>query len=400
MQVPFGKTLAYLDREERTTVGRRLLLGAFVAALWGAWLGFSKTTVYAVSEEGRLLAAGAASPVQPSVPGVVVENNLKLGAFVHVGEVLLQLDTAAEKLRRNEEQVKLDSLDIGIESLAAIIDAENGLALAVVRSGNSRSVAAATRAKVASDVASLTKQQNDAMKRLKEASLASGMEVLKEAEAMQRQRGEVSINSAEASNAAADADKARKEVAVRLLNLQRELGDLKGKKAASSAILAQLDWEISRRTLRASIDGTIADMQSLPNGAGLVANQVVATIVPYAKMKWVAYFSPREAVGRIHEGQRARIRMDAFPWTAYGALYGRVVSVGSEPREQRIRAEFEVLQENSQIPLSHGMSGTTEVEVESLSPIRLLLRLSGQVAGGTRGPAAKDTPATKSSTTP
>lgn len=400
MQTPFARTLAFLDRDERSTSDRRMWIGAILFFAWCIWLGFSRTTVYAVSEEGRLLAAGAASPVQATVAGLVVENHLTLGATVKGGDVLLALDTSAEQLRKNEEQIRSDSYAAAIESLGAIIEAERGLAVASVRSGTTRTAAAATRAKVAAEVAALTKQQDEAMKRLREASLASGMDALAQAEALKRERGQYYINSAEAANAAADADKIRREVEVKLLNLERELTDLKGKKNTSQAVIAQINWEIARRTLRAPIDGTIADMQPLPVGAALSPNQVIATIVPAAKMKWVAYFSPREAVGRIHEGQRARIRMDAFPWTAYGALYGRVSSVGSEPREQRIRAEFEILQDNTQIPLSHGMTGTTEVEVESLSPMRLLLRLSGQVAGGTRSPAAPAASATTGSSKP
>ena len=382
MYPPFTQTLAFLDGEERSPLGRRLVVVVLLLAAWGVWLLSSRTTVYAVSEEGRLLAAGAASPIQPSVAGVVSKNHLKLGATVRTGEVLIVLDASAERLRIAEERVRIESLEQAGESLGAIIEAERGLALATVRAGNSRTAAAASRAKVASDVAQLTQKQNDAMQRLREASLVSGLEALKEAEAMQQQRGLVTINSADAANAAADTDRVRKETQVRLLNLQRELGELRGRTAASKAVVAQLEWEVGRRTLTSPIDGVVADLEVLPTGAALVANQVIATVVPQAKMKWVAYFPPREAVGRIREGQLARIRIDAFPWTAYGALSGRVTSVGSEPREQRIRVEIDVSDDNPQIPLSHGMTGTTEVEVETLSPLRLLLRLSGQVAQG------------------
>ncbi len=52
----------------------------------------TRRTVYAVSDEGRLLASGAASPIQTSVAGVVSENRLELGAEVTAGTILVELD--------------------------------------------------------------------------------------------------------------------------------------------------------------------------------------------------------------------------------------------------------------------------------------------------------------------
>lgn len=400
MHASFTKTLAFLDHEERSPLGRRVLLLCLLLGAWIAWLVLSRTTDFAVSEEGRLLAAGAASPVQPSVAGVVIDNQLKLGATVRSGDVLLILDSSAERLRLDEEQGRIAGVEAAMDSLRAVIDAEKSLAVVTQQAGNSRTAAAATRARVAADVAALVQKQDDAMRRLHEASLVSGLEAMKEAEAMQQQRGLVTIQSADAVNAAADAARLHQESQVRVLTLQRELGELGERIVTSKSVVAQLEWEVSRRTLRSPIDGVVADLEALPAGAVLASNQVVATVVPQAKMIWIAYFPPREAVGRMHAGQAARIRIDAFPWTAYGVLNGRVLSVGSEPREQRIRVEIELTGGNDQIPLSHGMTGTTEVEVESLSPLRLLLRLSGQVAQGTRGPTAPGTEPQKGGSAP
>lgn len=369
---------------------------ALLVAAWTTWLSTARTTVYAVSEEGRLLAAGAASPVQVPVPGVIEHTSLVLGAEVKAGDVLVELDASAERLRRDEETTRAEGLRAALDSLELILEAERGLATANFRAGASRISSAATKAQVATDIAALTKQQDEAMRRLRESSLASGLEVLKSAEDLQRQRGAVSVNRAETALAAADLERSRREVEVKLLGLKRELVDLRARIAASQAVVAQLDWEISRRTLRAPVAGTVADVAALPKGAAVSPTQLLATIVPRADMRWVAYFPPREAVGRIKPGQAARVRVDAFPWTAYGALSARVVSVGSEPREQRIRVELvlEADPKGDGIPLSHGMTGTIDVEVERLSPMRLLLRLAGQTSQTAPRPASQGTSTT------
>jgi multidrug resistance efflux pump len=386
MGSPFSKTLGFLEAEERGVSGAVALGVLVLLAALIAWLSCARTTVYAVSEDGRLLAAGAASPVQAPVAGIVGDNALALGADVSAGDVLLRLDVQAETLRRSEEETRIQGLALAAESLALVIEAERGLANASARASVSRVSSAAARAQAATDVAVLARAQDDAVRRLRDASLITGLEALKTAEEVQRQRGQVTISFADTAQASADLIRVGKETDVRLLMLGRELTDIRARIAGSQAVIASLDYEIARRTLRAPVGGKIADVAVAPKGAAVSPGQVLATIVPQAPLRWVAYFSPRDAVGRMREGQSARIRLDAFPWTAYGALRARVIRVGSEPREQRVRVELEVDADNPNIPLSHGMTGVTDVEVEQVSPMRLLLRLSGQYVQGRADP--------------
>lgn len=384
MAPPFSKTLSFLDAQAKKRTGRTMLAASLLVVAWSAWLGGSTTTVYAVSDEGRLLASGAASPIQTSVAGVVAANKLTLGEEVTAGTVLVELDSSGEELRRREEEIRKEGLDQAVTNLELILEAERGLAGATARAGATRVSSAAAKANAAATIATLARQQDDAIKKLREASLVSNLEALKAAEDLQRQRGQLTINSAETALAAADFEKTRKENDVRLLTLQKELSELRTRALASAAVIKQLEWEIARRKLRAPVDGTVADVVPVPVGAAVAANQTLATIVPRTKMRWVAYFPIRDAVGRIHPGQHARIRLDAFPWTAYGPLGATVRGVGSEPHEQRVRVELEIAGNNTSIPLSHGMTGATDVEVERMSPLRLLLRLSGQAIQGQR----------------
>jgi membrane fusion protein (multidrug efflux system) len=378
MRTPFARTLTFLEARDgaRSTY---LLGGALaVAALWAAWLCGTTTQVWAVSESGRLLASGAASPIQTPMAGVVALTSLSLGAEVKAGDVLVTLDASAEELRKREEEERGRGLAEAALSVEAILEAERGLATATARASATRLSSAAAHAKATADVAALARQQDEAMRKLREASLVSGLDALKVAEDLQRQRGQVAVAVAETATAAADLDRARREASVRLLGLQRELVELRTRIAASRATVAQLEWEVARRQIRAPVDGVVADIEPLPRGAAVSPGQKVAVVVPRARLRWVAHFPVREAVGRIQPGQRARIRVDAFPWTAYGPLTAVVTGVGSEQNEQRVRVELDVAFENPNIPLAHGMTGTTDIEIERLSPLRLLLRLAGQ----------------------
>jgi membrane fusion protein (multidrug efflux system) len=87
-------------------------------------------------------------------------------------------------------------------------------------------------------------------------------------------------------------------------------------------------------------------------------------------------------VGRLKPGQKARVRLDAFPWTQYGSISGHVDRIASEPREGLVRVEV-VLDEASsrRIPYEHGLNGSIEVAVEQATPFTLMLRAIGKAAG-------------------
>ena len=91
-------------------------------------------------------------------------------------------------------------------------------------------------------------------------------------------------------------------------------------------------------------------------------------------------------MGRIQTGQRARLRLEGFPWTEYGGVSATVSNVAGEPRSGRVRVELAVNPDPaSSIPLQHGLPGTIEVEVERVSPAVLLLRAAGRRLTGVVG---------------
>jgi hypothetical protein len=76
------------------------------------------------------------------------------------------------------------------------------------------------------------------------------------------------------------------------------------------------------------------------------------------------------------------MRLDGFPWAQYGMVAATVTRVGSEVHDGRVRVELWVHRDpGSQIPLQHGLPGTLEVEVERVSPARLMLRALGKLLG-------------------
>jgi membrane fusion protein (multidrug efflux system) len=152
--------------------------------------------------------------------------------------------------------------------------------------------------------------------------------------------------------------------------------------ATSAANAKRLEFEIENRRIRAPITGRLSECATLRPGAYITAGQQLGVIVPSSKLQAVAEFSAEAALGKIHPGQNATVKLDGFPWAQFGTLSARVARVAGEIRNGKVRVELAVkAPAGSRIPLQHGLPGSVEIEVERISPAVLLLRSAGQAAG-------------------
>jgi membrane fusion protein (multidrug efflux system) len=96
----------------------------------------------------------------------------------------------------------------------------------------------------------------------------------------------------------------------------------------------------------------------------------------------IAEFQPADALGKVHPGQHATLRLQGFPWAQFGTVPAEVSRVAGDIRDGKVRVELAVNPvAGSRIPLQHGLPGSVEVEVERISPLALVLRSAGQVLG-------------------
>jgi membrane fusion protein (multidrug efflux system) len=176
-----------------------------------------------------------------------------------------------------------------------------------------------------------------------------------------------------------------------LARLEYEQAELGGDMAVAEATIRKLEYEVERRRIRAPVSGRVGESAEVRPGTVVRAGQGLGAVVPPGRPRVVAHF-PVAAVERIRAGQSARVRLEGFPWTQYGALPASVADTGNEPSEGRIRVELTLDPDRpTSIPLTHGLPGTAEVEVERVSPAVLVLRAAGQyLTVGTEGPARQD----------
>jgi membrane fusion protein (multidrug efflux system) len=165
-----------------------------------------------------------------------------------------------------------------------------------------------------------------------------------------------------------------------------ELSKLRGDRATAGVTLQRLEEEVDRRYIRAPIDGRLGEVAPLRIGAVVHEGDKLAAVIPAGKLRVVANFDPPAALGRIRPGQHARLRLEGFPWAQYGSVTATITNVASEIRDGSIRVEMALdPNSSSRIPLQHGLPGSVEVEIETLSPANLVLRTAGSLLAGPKG---------------
>jgi multidrug resistance efflux pump len=147
--------------------------------------------------------------------------------------------------------------------------------------------------------------------------------------------------------------------------------------AVEESAIARLTNEIEMRVIRSPAAGYVGDIERIQVGSVVRASDKLGVIVPKAPPRAVALF-PANSIGRIAPGQSARLRFNGFPWQQFGFLRATVKSVGTEESDGLIKVELSVHpDQDSPLPLEHGLPGSAEVEVAAISPARLMLRASG-----------------------
>src|SRR5687768_12332394 len=124
MTQPFSSTLRSLDGDRFRGWLALLVAGAVLMAVWAAWVFLFRLPIYVVSESARLEINQAVHPVQAPVAGQVIAVRVVLGQRVAAGDVVVDLESAAQKLQLDEERTRLATLAPQIERIKSELQAQ------------------------------------------------------------------------------------------------------------------------------------------------------------------------------------------------------------------------------------------------------------------------------------
>jgi hemolysin D len=346
----------------------------FLAVLVWAW--FGRLDIQAIAS-GKIQPQGQSKVVQPVDLGKVVLILVKNGSQVKKGDVLLELDPT-------ETAADSDAFAHDVESAAAEADrrraaietvTSNMSTVAPIRFTRDTSEAVRWREQGAleADLAKLTAgqdtlkaqlNQNLATKRRltdniaeRETLIALDKELVTMREllsakgsgsrslvieASQRYETDLVTQIAdqgqlrETEEAAQGIERKLAELGAQFIAEQTEkMIDAARKRDHVMQDLIKAQSKHARTQLKAPVDGVVQQLATTTVGQVVAGGQTLMTIVPLDTPLEVDAVIPNKDIGFVREGQKAVIKIEAFPFTRYGTIEGTVVRISPDAVDMR-----------------------------------------------------------------
>jgi hemolysin D len=348
---------------------------ATVGLIWCICLGFSSALLWSffglldihAIAPGKIQPSGRSKIVQPLEPGRIAAVLVENGTRVNAGDILLELDATETMADRATQARELEA--------TVAEEARRRIAISIARSGH-----LVPRTVPFKGETSEIQERNNSVLAAEIRQLASARDSLKaqlEERAAQQQRLKMSINARTElltflkervdTRNAIDTQwqgyrgrviDALQEYERERTNLAGEQGQLIEVDAAKHSLELKIDAAVAefvlqqteklaeaertrnrleqelikaqskneRTRLRAPIDGVVQQLSVTTVGQVVGSGQTLMTIVPLDQNK---------DVGFVEVGQRATVKVEAFPFTRYGTLDGTLTLVSGDGVDEK-----------------------------------------------------------------
>lgn len=397
---------------------RILVLLAIIALLIGV---FGRLDIV-VTASGQFIPDARVKTIQPAITGVVREIAVRDGQRVTPGQLLMKLDTTQAAADADKAHLSRLDAELAAARANALLAAQrdnkmpavakvNGAPDARMQDAQRQAEGAwleyrdqyssaqaellkrqaeleSTRAEVAKlgATAPLARQQADAYKALVADKYVARNDYLdKEQDALDKDH-ELSAQRAHANELAAAIAEQRADLEATASKFRREqLDDLE---KATQQDAQNRDDEAKAQTrqallsLNAPVAGTVQQLSVHTLGGVVTTAQTLMEIVPDDALEVEARLQNRD-IGFVEPGQRAAVKIEAFPYTRYGYLNGTITEVSNDAVQDkklgltfpvRIRLDTNRIRvDNRWITLTPGMAVTADVATGKRSVIGYFL---------------------------
>lgn len=402
----------------------RTVLWVIIAFLTLAllWACFGHIDVVAVAQ-GRVIPDGRIKTLQASDQGVVRAIHVRDGQRVSEGDPLIELDPTVSVAEVAQARAALLVAEIDRARSQALLDQVGGrgtmLALpeevdastratqeAIVTAriaehrarramlAEERSQRAADRAMVAADIERLeqqlplAEQQLESFRSLEARGFAPRLRVAEVEERTIGMRQDSVIRRAELGRARAAEIAAIQQLANLDAQFRREALDAFNEADATARLRREeltIAEERNRRTLlTAPATGTVQQLQVHTVGAVVRPADPLLVIVPEGSTLVVEAMVLNRDAGFVREGQDVRVKLEAFPFTRYGVVEGRLAFMSRDAVQQeeggglvfpaRIElSESSIVADGRETPLTAGLAATAEIKTGRRRIIEFLL---------------------------
>ena len=387
-----------------------LLIGLLITFLW---LTFGRIDVVA-SAQGRLIPVDNVKIIQSAEAGVVRAILVRDGQHVRKGQTLIELDPTISTAEAAQAERALETAELDAARARAMLSVLNGqkfafaapvgtapyvvvnqaalaraqlddiLANAATHAAD-RQAAAAARSEARVQATKLTEtlplldEQIAANEQLLVKGYVSKLKVIE----MRRQRlsavrdRDIALETSSRATAqmvAADSQMVQSRAEAR----SKVLEDLI--KAEADARLRREELIKARQRsslqrLKSPVDGTVAQLIIHTVGGVVEAAKPIMVVVPRSGLIVAEVKVLNKDVGFVRVGQPAALKLEAFPFTRYGTIAGRVLNVGSDSIEDdklglvytaRVSLKLgSIKRDGERIALVPGMAGTVDIRTGS-----------------------------------
>lgn len=386
-------------------LGRILLWLIVVAALLAiAWAALAKVDTVAVAE-GRLVPSGRLRSVEAADPGIVQRIAVREGDHVQAGQVLIALDPTVADADADSAQAELETAALASERAKALLG-QSGRFNAPA--GSSHSAVQAERQAVderrlgyQARIANMVQRRAAAQAsvRVIEANIAKLQQTIPLAErqvkayetlAAQGYGSQIRLDQERerliGMQRGLDAEKARADEArAQVLAMSsesaqanaefrgqaaKERAEAEGVVATRSELVRKAQQRSGLQSLRAPVSGTVQEVAVTTLGQVVEAGKPLVTVVPDGEPLVVEVLMLDRDVGAVKPGDPVVVKLEAYPFTRFGTLTGRVshVSPDSIVDDKRglvfpARVTLDVVQRGKAraLRLSPGMSAIGEI---------------------------------------
>ena len=307
-----------------------------------------------VTVQGQLQSIGGSMDLKSPVGGKVAAVFFKDGAKVRKGELLLRFDTrqAADEQRTLKQLIGLE--EQSLQSRLSTIKSQSETLAARRRVLEQK---LATKTTITGELKGLVEQGGFQRLQLLEQQ-DQAFELKNQLTEVREQQGQLRLQ----------ADQLRLEVSKNISQMRNRL--------------LQAELQLQYQNVVAPTDGLVFDPKVRPDGV-VAAGETLLKLVPQAGL-YAEVFVPNKDIGFVKTGQQAKVRVDAFPFTRYGELQGKVTQIGADALEPDavqnfyrfpVKLELDRPYLESQgirIPLRSGMAITTNLKLREKRVISLI----------------------------
>jgi hemolysin D len=393
----------------------RAILWVILAAAVGAllWSVLGRMEIVAIAE-GRVIPLGRLQSIEAAEPGTVREIHVREGAKVKAGDPLVSLDPTFVTADVGAALAEFDQATLAAARGRALLDYVNGkepkflppegaspevllaeqeavasrisglqerLAGLGAREAAARSAIVTAQAQVAKIDATipLAQEQWKARDELDRSGYGARLVTLQaqervvaleydrkvQFEEMNRARAELSLLSRERNQAV---EEFRAQAAT-------ELAEAESAKSSRRETATKARERARLQTLAAPLDGVVVEVAVTTVGERVEAGAPLMTLVPSGQELVIEALVLNKDVGFIKVGDTAAVKLEAYPFTRYGYLKGRVDRIAADAVTDerrglvfpvRVRVEQQALPVRGAIEASKGTS--TRQKSLALSP--------------------------------